>query len=192
MITEVKVIPDEITSDYEAFLKVKAHLLTQKDKCIDAITHSCSYRGYLERDVDQVRSDVNEELLNEFGEDALEFESMDEIQRISEQLYHLVSIGEINYGQCAIGCLIKDEQYDPDYVEEKAVTDESVIVALTESNPKWEIDDISMNLLENLQQVHDRVNVTDWRKYLDNMESMFQGKSKLISEFEVLKSRYIY
>ena len=27
MITEVKVIPDEITNDYEAFLKVKAHLL---------------------------------------------------------------------------------------------------------------------------------------------------------------------
>jgi hypothetical protein len=49
-----------------------------------------------------------------------------------------------------------------------------------------------MNLLENLQQVHDRVNVTDWRKYLDNMENMFQGKSKLISEFEILKPRYTY
>ena len=192
MITEVKIIPDEITNDYEAFLKVKAHLLTQQDKCIDAITHSCSYRGYLERDVDQVRSDVNEELLNEFGEDAFEFESMDEIQRISEQLYHLVSIGEINYGQCAVGCLIKDDHYDQDYVEEKAVTDESVIVALMESNPKWEIDDISMNLLENLQHVHDRINVTDWRKYLDNMENMFQGKSKLISEFEILKLQYTY
>jgi hypothetical protein len=92
MITEVTAIPDEITNDYEAFLKVKVHLLTQKDKCIDAITHSCSYRGYLERDVDQVRSDVNEELLNEFGEDAFEFETMDEIERISEQLHHLVSV----------------------------------------------------------------------------------------------------
>jgi hypothetical protein len=187
MITEVKVIPDEITNDYEAFLKVKAHLLTQKDKCIDAITHSCSYRGYLERDVDQVRSDVNEELLNEFGEDAFEFETMDEIERIREQLYHLVSIGEINYGQCAVGCLIKDDHYDQDYVEEKAVTDDSVIVALMESNPKWQIDDISINLLQNLQQVHDRINVASWRSYLNSIENMFQGKSKLISEFEVLK-----
>lgn len=187
MITEVKAIPDEITNDYEAFLKVKAHLLTQKDKCIDSISHSCSYRGYLERDVDQVRSDINEELLNELGEDAFEFESMDEIQRISEQLYHLVSIGEINYGQCAVGCLIKDEYYDQDSIEEKAVTDDSVIVAIMESNPKWEIDDISINLLQNLQTVHDRTNIWDWRHYLNNMENMFQGKSKLISEFEVMK-----
>ena len=187
MTTEVKVIPDEITNDYEAFLKVKAHLLTQKDKCINAITHSCSYKGFLQRDVDQVRSDINEELLNELGEDAFQFESMDEIERIDEQLYHLVSIGKINYGQCAIGCLIKDEHYDQNYVEEKAVTDDSVIVALMESNPEWEIDDISLNLLENLQQVHDRTIIADWEKYLSNMENMFQGKSKLISEFEVLK-----
>ena len=187
MITEVKVIPDEITNDYEAFLKVKAHLLTQKDKCVDSISTSCSYRGFLERDVDQVRSDINEELLNEFGEDAFEFESMDEIQRISEQLYHLVSIGDINYGQCAVGCLIKDEHYDQHYLEEQAVTEDSVIVALMESNPKWQIDDISINLLQNLQTVHDRTNVKDWNHYLSHMENMFQGKSKLISEFEVLK-----
>ena len=187
MITEVKVIPDEITNDYEAFLKVKAHLLTQKDKCVDAISASCSYRGFLERDVDQVRSDINEELLNEFGEDAFEFQSIDEIQRISEQLYHLVSIGEINYGQCAVGCLIKDEHYDQDSIEEQAVTEDSVIVALMESNPKWQIDDISINLLQNLQTVHDRTNVKDWNHYLSHMENMFQGKSKLISEFEVLR-----
>jgi len=187
MITEVKVIPDEITNDYEAFLKVKAHLLTQKDKCVDAISTNCSYRGYLERDVDQVRSDINEELLYESGEDAFEFESMDEIQRISEQLHHLVSIGEINYGQCAVGCLIKDEHYDQDSIEEQAVTEDSVIVALMESNPKWQIDDISINLLQNLQTVHDRTNVKDWNHYLSHMENMFQGKSKLISEFEVLK-----
>lgn len=174
MITEVKVIPDEITNDYEAFLKVKAHLLTQKDKCVDAISTSCSYRGFLERDVDQVRSEID-------------FSYYDEAERISEQLYHLVSIGEINYGQCAVGCLIKDEHYDQNYLEERAVTDDSVIVALMESNPKWQIDDISINLLQNLQTVHDRTNVKDWTHYLSHMENMFQGNSKLISEFEVLK-----
>lgn len=189
MITEVKVIPDEITNDYEAFLKVKAHLLTQKDKCVDAVTASCSYRGFLERDVDQVRSYITEELLNQFGEDAYEFASDDEIERINEKLYDLVSRGEIDYGQCAVGCLIKDEHYDKDYLEEQSVTEESVIVAIMESNPKWKIDDISINLLQNLQTVHDRTNVGDWNRYLSHMENMFQGKSKLISEFEVLGSR---
>ena len=83
--------------------------------------------------------------------------------------------------------MIKDEHYDQDSIEEQAVTEDSVIVAIMESNPKWQIDDISINLLQNLQTVHDRTNVKDWNHYLTNMENMFQGNSKLISDFEVLK-----
>ena len=190
MSIEAKTIVNEITSDYEAFLRVKNHLLSQKDKSIDSLRQGCSYKGYLERDVERVTYDVCNNLAAEIGEEYYELDGCEELELITEKLKNLVQAGEIVYGQCAVGCLIKDNFYSSEELEEKAVKDDSVLTALKKSNPTWKIDYLSLNLLENLQRLHDSMNIVDWRKYLDKIESLFKGNSKIESDFDLLNGEW--
>jgi hypothetical protein len=63
--------------------------------------------------------------------------------------------------QCAVGCLIADSAYTP-ALEGAAVTDAGVVEALKASN-SLVVDEKNLDLLGNLQDVHDDYEPYDWR-----------------------------
>lgn len=71
-----------------------------------------------------------------------------------------------NGKSCAVGCLIKDEFYHPDF-ENMRVSAESVQDALI--NSIGTLTAGVLLLLSNLQQVHDSKEVVDWQRALENL-----------------------
>lgn len=65
--------------------------------------------------------------------------------------------------KCAVGCLITDEAYDPNF--EGIGIDEAVVYALDESGVVFHKNTVA--LLENLQHTHDNVPVEEWASSLE-------------------------
>ncbi len=74
---------------------------------------------------------------------------------------------------CAIGCLISDEAYSP-YLENKATNDTPVLQALINSGLNNE-EALTLNLLRDLQIIHDQEMVGDWPYHLDKLERDYFG-----------------
>jgi hypothetical protein len=79
--------------------------------------------------------------------------------------------------KCAIGCLIPDNLYEED-MEDKPVVqlcaDFSSLVQLFEG--------VTTELLEDLQIIHDREEISDWEKVLRETAAKFNLKWELESE----------
>ena len=62
---------------------------------------------------------------------------------------------------CAVGCLIKDDQYDP-WIEGNSVQSATIIRRLVMSHPDWQINGKTIVMLACLQRIHDRYQPKDW------------------------------
>lgn len=79
---------------------------------------------------------------------------------------------------CAVGCLIKDEFYDPNFEGENA-TDPRVLNALAQSlGVKGSFTDITRNLLRDLQVAHDHeldnFGLDDWEAQMKNIARNYE------------------
>jgi hypothetical protein len=72
-----------------------------------------------------------------------------------------------NDRMCSVGCLIKDEEYDKK-MESRAVCDCDVFNAVERSLGGVPVQ--TMSLLEELQNIHDMVEVADWPAAFDRIK----------------------
>lgn len=76
--------------------------------------------------------------------------------------------------KCAVGCLISDEAYTED-LEGLRAKSELVVEALYTSL-NYALTEIDIDLLEELQAIHDNDLVEDWEVRLDNLSNkMFEA-----------------
>lgn len=157
-----------ITSDKEAFEYVRQHLLTQNEKSVDEDA-SCMYRGILKSDLDSIAYLENVEDEDYWNNEGIE-------------LYHEALADLPKDAMCAVGALIADDVYDPD-IENSSIKDNDWIIQMVkESNPNWNIDDDSIQMLEVLQTVHDRKNTNEWETILKMLEINFNEQNKWTGE----------
>ena len=86
---------------------------------------------------------------------------------------------------CAIGCLISDEHYDEDIMEDQPVTDTDVMLGIHLSNPEWNTNSrrSARAMLFFLQKVHDDLTPYTWESDLDYLESiLFESDSDSLRE----------
>lgn len=88
---------------------------------------------------------------------------------------------------CAVGVLIKDEFYTSD-LEGNTVHYDLTEEALFSSHPKWNITDKTKVMLDNLQHLHDHMDVELWPAYLFYMTNFFEtdenGENFLVVNLE--------
>lgn len=77
--------------------------------------------------------------------------------------------------RCAIGCLISDENYS-NKLEGFTILDQKVIDAVKKSVPNWKID---VELLQNIQNIHDCHNPLHWEWKLNNLFNVFSNPGKV-------------
>lgn len=172
-----------IDSDLDAFIFVKEHLLTQKDKSTDLESDKCMYRGYPQSEVIKL-STLLEEKFGVTAYEALDPDNaiytsphLDLKNKVIYESYKLETVS------CAIGCLISNNWYD-DELEHNGLEEESVVEAVSLSNPHWDMTENSLELLIQLQRVHDMTEVERWEECLNTFEDYFlSNKTFQASEY---------
>lgn len=84
--------------------------------------------------------------------------------------------------KCAIGVLIKDEFYHP-RLEGNTPEHAEVSEALEQSNPDWDMGKVSMQMLWDLQNLHDCSSVLIWEELLNsefhfNEDGSYRGRGR--------------
>lgn len=82
-------------------------------------------------------------------------------------------------GMCAVGALISDKHYSP-FIEGRGVTAEDVRKALRQSGVPIDDRDVS-DLLEELQEIHDRRTPSDWKHRLLDLADGWLLSTKAIN-----------
>jgi len=93
---------------------------------------------------------------------------------------------------CAIGCLIADEHYDEDNMENEPVTVHDVMLGIDLSNPEWNTNSRqrARAMLFFLQRVHDDLTPYTWESDLNYLESiLFEPGSDSLREEGVYYGR---
>ena len=84
---------------------------------------------------------------------------------------------------CAIGCLIADEHYDEDSMEEHPAIEHEVLLGIHLSNPEWDFRSNHRAMLLFLQKVHDDLTPYTWESDLDYLENiLFEPGSDSLRE----------
>jgi len=152
-----------ITSDYEAYLIVKEHLLKQNAKALGE-NEDCQYRGYTNTKIEELKEKA-EDIFNERKE--FEWEADKE-----EFFSHLLA-EESPDAMCAVGCLLLDDFYNQN-LEGKLIEFEGIVWdAIVKSNPLWKITDNSLAMLKELQGIHDHAEVGNWELRLSQINANF-------------------
>ena len=158
-----------ITNDKEAFEYVKMMLLDQDEQSKD-LTDNCVYRGYSADLIDRARAKA-EEIIT--GSDSLD-DSVDYYEWESEILDNLIA-GQSPDIKCAAGWLIADSFYS-DYFEGELVNHKNHIWdAIKQSNPVWFTTNNSLKLVNELQNIHDSRDPSEWCGKLDDLEQYFNA-----------------
>lgn len=147
-----------ITNDYEAFLFVKNHLLTQNAKAMND-SDDCQYRGYSDTTLNVVREEASL-LAREQVEDWVDTEDLQ-----VDLFYDILPTKNCD-AMCAVGCLILDQFYDESMEGSAIEPNEEVLNSVVRSNPAWKITEKSFIMLKKLQQIHDGMPVRDWETAL--------------------------
>lgn len=148
----------KITNDREAFEAIRDHLISQGDR--SSFTDSvCMYRGFKYSFALEMYKKYTQDLYYSAHEDFGSFSS-----KVNRFRYWVMK-NYPNYKEyeasCAVGCLINDENYSVHF-ESKSVDYADVIDAVLDSNPDWEFNDFSKEMLTHLQNIHDNNSPTDW------------------------------
>ena len=147
-----------ITNDYEAFLFIENHLLTQNAKAMND-SEDCQYRGYSDVTLNAVREEASL-LAREQVEDYVEIDDS------AFDLFYDILPTKSCDAMCAVGCLILDQFYDESMEGSAIEPNEEVLDAVVKSNPAWKITEQSFIMLKKLQQIHDGMPVKDWETAL--------------------------
>ncbi len=156
-----------IKTDKDAFLLVAKRLIEQNAKCLNE-QGDCVYRGYSSSFMEQIKASAYETV---YGNDEDEAEQ-DNWYEGNNYFCVLMSETAPNL-KCAAGHLILDEFYDS-FIEGEAVTAGNFAEqAIINSNPEWNYDGSSLEMLETLQTLHDRRLAEDWPSLLGKLEQWF-------------------
>lgn len=171
-----------IKTDEEAFFHIRDHLLTQKVRSINE-SEDCAYRGISREDYDKLDTAAFQyaSSLNHDNEDEDGIEIYDDYQIRDD--YRLNHFHDYPQKYCAIGIIVADEFYTSE-MENNSVSDDLVQMVIIKSNPNWQIDRNSIDLLNNLQEVHDRVHSERWEKDLDPDFWNFDNTGKFLGRKE--------
>ena len=151
-----------ITNDYEAYSLVREHLLKQNAKALGE-NEDCQYRGYTYTKIEQLQQKA-EDIANE---------QEIELKADREDIYSHLIAEESPDAMCAVGCLLLDEFYDLE-LEGKTIEFEGVVLdAVIKSNPAWKITDNSLEMLKELQSIHDHAEVINWELRLSRLNANF-------------------
>ncbi len=71
---------------------------------------------------------------------------------------------------CAVGMIIDDSYYD-ESIENKSVADEIVLEAVRISNPEWDLRPSGVNMLIDLQSIHDTNKLFFWADAFRSVEN---------------------
>lgn len=72
--------------------------------------------------------------------------------------------------KCAVGCLIDDANYSKIFEDNVFTRSNPLLVAAVESSQGVTLDDTCVNMLRELQRVHDSEPVSKWTETLHNYE----------------------
>jgi hypothetical protein len=146
----------KITKDIEAFSFISEALLKQNEKSM-GISDECAYRGFSE----SLRNEISS--MSDINIHALSEEEEDDIYEYYELMRNMLaeSLPDL---KCAVGHIISDSWYDSD-IENNDVSMPSVLSAVENSNPDWNITGSSIAMLKALQRVHDSRHVSDWDSF---------------------------
>lgn len=151
-----------ITSDYEAYLIVKEHLLKQNAKALGE-NEDCQYRGYTNTKIEE---------LQQKAEDIAKEQEIEWTSDKEDILSHLLA-EESPDAMCAVGCLLLDDFYDENF-EGKTIEYEGIVWdAVIKSNPLWKLTDNSLTMLKELQGIHDHAEVENWELRLSQVNAKF-------------------
>ena len=158
-----------ITNDKEAFEYVKMMLLDQDEQSKD-LTDNCVYRGYSADLIDKARAKAEGIIRDSDSMD----DQVDYYEWESEILDNLIA-GQAPDMKCAAGWLIADSFYY-DYFEGELVSQKNHIWdAIKQSNPVWFTTNNSLKLVNELQNIHDSRDPSEWCGKLDDLEQYFNA-----------------
>ena len=83
---------------------------------------------------------------------------------------------------CAVGCLISDSNYSPD-LEGKNVYDRAVMEATGIPKEEGGYGEV-LNLLRDLQEVHDEELVEDWPEHLNSVAQIYGLKADIVKQLQ--------
>jgi hypothetical protein len=158
---------NSIKTDKDAFLFVKEQLLKQDEKSINS-SEDCVYRGYSQNFLDNLREQAQKVV---YGDD--EDTATNDCFADSED-YFLDLLA--NHGtdlKCAAGHLILDELYDPNIEGQTVMEDSEIEQSIKLSNPEWNYQESSFELVKALQSIHDFVQVSKWPEIFNELEEYF-------------------
>jgi hypothetical protein len=153
-----------ITNDYEAFMFVKEHLLTQNAKAWSD-NEDCQYRGYLSTTLDDARNqaiDCYREVNPNTHSEDYEFD-----------IFYDILAETPHDAKCAVGCLILDQFYEHDFEGKTIEPNQEIWDAVVRSNPAWKLTDNSYMMLKKLQQIHDGNCPEQWEVELSRLNVNF-------------------
>lgn len=156
-----------LKNDKEIFEFVKDKLLKQYARSMDT-DDTCRYRGLSTRTIDNLKNNLAE--ANGLSVDEYE-DVMTNDEFYEGYLEAMCSINED--AKCAVGHLISDEFYSPNFEGETIEYGSDIWDAVISSNPEWKISDNSFKLLSTLQAIHDRQRVEDWEESFKRLENDF-------------------
>ena len=164
-----------ITNDKEAFEYVKMMLLDQDEQSKD-LTDNCVYRGYSANTIEKARAKAEGIIRDSDSMD----DQVDYYEWESEILDNLIA-GQAPDMKCAAGWLIADIFYY-DYFEGELVSQKNHIWdAIKQSNPVWFTTNNSLKLVNELQNIHDSRDTSEWFEELNKIEPNFNAYGDYIS-----------
>jgi hypothetical protein len=170
-----------IKTDKDAFNFVAKQLIAQDAKCLNS-AEDCVYRGYSQSFLDELRDKAREAV---YGYDE-KLEDEDCFADCQDYFLDLLSEADPDL-KCAAGHLILDQFYDQNIEGQTVMEDAPVEEAIKLSNPDWNYQDSSLELVKTLQQVHDFREVSSWPVLFQKLEKYFDEDGKYLPN-SVLKS----
>ena len=79
---------------------------------------------------------------------------------------------------CAIGCIISDKYYDSK-LEDNNISSDGVEQAVRDSNPDWNWDDNTLELLTAMQYIHDDMEIDQWEMAFDLIDERIEVNGEL-------------
>lgn len=160
-----------ITTDKEAFEHVSKMLIEQNTRSMDDASN-CKYRGFKEETIDKTLEEATD-----IARNSGEHYWNEDIDTLHNEL-----LQQIGYdAKCAVGHLVADEWYNPDFEGDGIDGNNLLIQAIRNSNPNWAAINIcTLDMLMTLQNIHDTEDPSDWKKIFGELLNNFTKEGEWI------------